>query len=150
MSKSKLNLAPTPLSDILNDLFALRGYRRLCARQALEDVWNNVVGESYYRKTRLGELRNGVLRVVVANSMVLEELAAFRKAALLKALRAGVPTLTLNDIRFQVGASSTFDAVGGGGSRPGTPGSTTSRGDGAISRREIDRRDGSNKTSINT
>ena len=44
-----------------------------------------------------------VLTVVVAHPTLLGELAAFRKAELLQALRAGAPGTTIHDIRFRVG-----------------------------------------------
>ncbi len=95
---------PRPLSDILGELFTVRGYGRLRARQELEDAWNAAVGEPCCRQTRLGEVRRGVLNVTVAHSTLLEELAAFRKPALLAALRSGAPATTIHDIRFRVGA----------------------------------------------
>ena len=95
---------PRPLSDILGELFTVRGYGRLRARQELEDAWNAAVGEPYCRQTQLGEVRRGVLNVTVAHSTLLEELAAFRKPALLAALRSGAPATTIHDIRFRVGA----------------------------------------------
>jgi Dna[CI] antecedent, DciA len=94
---------PRPLSEILGDLFTVRGYGRLLARQELEDAWNAAVGEPWCRQTRLGEVRRGVLNVTVAHSTLLEELVAFRKPALLEALRAGAPATTIHDIRFRVG-----------------------------------------------
>jgi predicted nucleic acid-binding Zn ribbon protein len=94
---------PRPLSDILGDLFTVRGYGRLRARQELEDAWNTAVGEPNCRQTRLGEVRRGVLNVTVAHSTLLEELSAFRKPALLSALRLGAPATTIHDIRFRVG-----------------------------------------------
>jgi Dna[CI] antecedent, DciA len=94
---------PRPLAEILGDLFTVRGYSRLLARQELEDVWNATLGEPYCRQTRLGEVRRGVLNVTVAYSTLLEELAAFRKSALLQALRACAPAMTIHDIRFRVG-----------------------------------------------
>jgi predicted nucleic acid-binding Zn ribbon protein len=94
---------PRPLSDILGELFTVRGYGRLRARQELEDAWNKAVGEPYCRQTRLGEVRRGVLNVTVAHSTLLEELSAFRKPALLKALHLDAPATTVHDIRFQIG-----------------------------------------------
>jgi hypothetical protein len=94
---------PRSLAEVLGDLFTVRGYGRLLARQELEDAWNATLGEPYSRQTRLGEVRRGVLNVTVAHSTLLEELAAFRKSALLQALRACVPAMTIHDIRFRVG-----------------------------------------------
>ena len=94
---------PRALSDILGELFTVRGYGRLRARQELEDAWNKAVGEPYWRQTRLGEVRRGVLNVTVAHSMLLEELSAFRKSSLLRALRLDAPATIIHDIRFRVG-----------------------------------------------
>jgi hypothetical protein len=84
---------PRALSEILGELFTVRGYGRLHARQELENAWNMAVGE----------VRRGVLDVTVAHSTLLEELAAFRKPALLAALRSDAPATTIHDIRFRVG-----------------------------------------------
>lgn len=94
---------PRPLSDILGELFTVRGYGRIHARQELENAWNAAVGEASCGQTRLGEVRRGVLNVTVAHSTLLEELAAFRKPALLAALQSGAPATTIHDIKFQVG-----------------------------------------------
>ena len=95
---------PRPLSDILGDLFATRGYGRFLARRELEEAWEAAVGEPACRQTELGEVRRGVLSVTVAHPALLEELSAFRKAELLAALRTGAPGSTIHDLRFRVGA----------------------------------------------
>ena len=95
---------PRPLSDILGELFTVRGYGRLRVRQELEDAWNTAVGEPCCRQTRLGEVRRGVLNVTVAHSTLLEELSAFRKSYLLNALRSNAPATIIHDIRFRVGS----------------------------------------------
>ena len=82
---------PRALSDILGELFTVRGYGRFLARQELEDAWNAAVGEPLCRQTQLGEVRRGVLNVTVSHPALLEELAAFRKPELLAALRTGAP-----------------------------------------------------------
>lgn len=94
---------PRALSDILGELFTVRGYARIRARQELEAAWNKAVGEPYWRETRLDEVRRGVLNVTVAHSMLLEELSAFRKSSLLRALRLDAPATIVHDIRFRVG-----------------------------------------------
>jgi hypothetical protein len=100
---SKPSHGPRALSDILGELFTVRGYGRLRARQELEDAWNAAVGEPNCCQTQLGEVRRGVLNVTVAHSTLLEELAAFRKPALLAALRSDAPAMMIRDIRFRVG-----------------------------------------------
>jgi hypothetical protein len=91
------------------------------------------VGEPYCRQTRLGEVRRGVLNVTVAHSTLLEELAAFRKPALLEAVRAGAPATTIHDIRFRVGpVVLEIDAA-----RTMAPGSGAGRGAAELTRSTI-------------
>ncbi len=94
---------PKPLSEILGELFASRGFGRLRALKELGDAWDAAVGEPGCRQTKLGEVRRGVLNVTVANPALLEELAAFRKPTLLAALRQNAPGTVVHDIRFRVG-----------------------------------------------
>jgi hypothetical protein len=94
---------PKPLSEILDELFAARGFGRLRALKELEDAWNAAVGEPGCHQTRLGEVRRGVLNVTVAHPTLLEELAAFQKPMLLAALRRDAPGTLIHDIRFRVG-----------------------------------------------
>ncbi len=94
---------PMPLSEILGELFASRGFGRLRALKELEDAWNAAVGEPGCRQTKLGEVRRGILNVTVAHPALLEELSAFQKPALLAALRQNAPGTVVHDIRFRVG-----------------------------------------------
>jgi predicted nucleic acid-binding Zn ribbon protein len=94
---------PRALSEILGELFTVKGYGQLRALGELEEAWNTAVGEPHCHQTRVGEVRRGVLTVIVAHPTLLEELAAFRKPELLQALRAGAPATPIQDIRFRVG-----------------------------------------------
>lgn len=94
---------PRPLADVLGSLFAAKGYGRLQAVGELEAAWTAAVGEAAARQTRLGGVRHGVLSVTVAHPALLEELAAFRKPAILAALRRDAPGTPIQDIRFRVG-----------------------------------------------
>lgn len=109
---------PRPLSEILGELFTVRGYNRLQARQELEEAWNAAVGEPDCHRTRLGEVRRGVLNVTVAHSTLLGELAAFRKPDLLAALRLHAPTAAIHDIRFQIGVIAPEARSRAGGTPP--------------------------------
>jgi predicted nucleic acid-binding Zn ribbon protein len=95
---------PRALSDVLGELFTVRGYGRLRAVGAMEEAWNTAVGQPQCNQTRVGELRRGVLNVTVAHPTLLAELAAFRKPELLEALRASAPGIAIHDIRFRVGS----------------------------------------------
>jgi predicted nucleic acid-binding Zn ribbon protein len=97
---------PRALSEILGELFTARGYGRLQALGELERAWNSAVGEPHCHETRVGELRRGVLSVTVAHPTLLQELAAFRKAEILQALRASTIGTAIEDIRFRIGPVS--------------------------------------------
>jgi len=95
---------PKQLGDVLGELFALRGYARLHAAGTLQAAWDAALGESARGRTRLGDVRRGVLTVTVDHPALLEELSVFRKAELLRALRASANGATINDLRFRIGA----------------------------------------------
>jgi predicted nucleic acid-binding Zn ribbon protein len=103
MSSSPNGRGPKPLSEILGNLFAARGYGRLQASSELDRAWNAAVGEPGCRQTRIGGVRRGVLNVTVAHPALLEELSTFQKPALLEALRREAPSTPILDIRFRVG-----------------------------------------------
>jgi hypothetical protein len=114
------------LAEILGALFAARGYGRLRGSRELEEAWEAAVGEPASRQTRLGGVRHGVLNVTVAHSTLLEELAAFRKPALLAALRRDAAGAVIHDIRFRVGpVDRPAEAAGPPG--PGGPAARKSR-----------------------
>jgi hypothetical protein len=92
------------LSDILCELVTVRGYGHLLARQILENSWKTVIGEPYCHQTQVGEIRRGVLNIKVAHPSLLEELAAFRKEALLTFLQSSSLGIAIHDIQFQVGS----------------------------------------------
>ena len=48
---------PRALSEILGELFTVRGYGRLRASGELEEIWNTAVGEPSCHQTRIGEVR---------------------------------------------------------------------------------------------
>jgi len=94
---------PRALGDVLGELFAARGYARLRGVAALEEAWAAAVGEKDARRTKVGAVRRGVLGVTVGHPALLEELAAFRKPALLEALRQRLPDAGIHDVRFRIG-----------------------------------------------
>lgn len=100
--------SPHSLSDILGELIVIRGYSRTWAQRVLENAWNVAVGEPHCYQTKIGELRHGALSVTVANSTLLEELVAFRKAELVASLRSCALGKAIHDIQFRVG-TVTFD-----------------------------------------
>ena len=94
---------PRPLSDVLGELFALRGFGRLHGMLALQTAWDAAVGEAHRGRTRLGEVRRNVLTVTVDHPALLEELSAYRKHELLHTLRDACPDARIDDLRYRIG-----------------------------------------------
>jgi predicted nucleic acid-binding Zn ribbon protein len=94
---------PEKLGEILGRLFTARGWGRRQGRLHLERAWAEAVGPDFAAQTRVGNLRRGVLEVVVANAVLLQELAHFHKRRLLEQLRRRLPGTPLTDLRFRAG-----------------------------------------------
>ena len=93
---------PQQIGDILGELIARRGIARLRGQQHLETAWRHAVGEPGARHTRVGALRRGVLEIMVANSVLLQELAGFQKQTLLERLREALDSQQIRDLRFRL------------------------------------------------
>ena len=95
---------PKPLSDILGELFAARGYGRLRALRELEEAWNAAVGEPRLPSDagRRGAARGPERDVAHPD-------AAGRAGGVPQAGAAGrpcgqsAPATPIHDIRFRVG-----------------------------------------------
>lgn len=95
-----------PISDILGELVARRGFARVRGQQHLEDAWRTAIGEPGGKYTRVGAVRRGTLEVLVANSVLLQELAGFQKQSLLKRLREALDSDEVRDLRFRLDEGS--------------------------------------------
>jgi hypothetical protein len=95
---------PKALSDVLQSLLVAKGFGRKLGAVAMEKAWEEVLGPEKSAMTRLGQVRRGVLNVVVGNSPLLSELTHFYKPALLKSLKQSGACPGLTDIRFRLGS----------------------------------------------
>lgn len=93
---------PEPISNILAELMARRGFARVQGTAALESAWRQAAGEMMAKYTRVGAVKRGKLEIVAANSILLQELT-FQKQALLAALKLALPDEPIKDFRFRVG-----------------------------------------------
>jgi predicted nucleic acid-binding Zn ribbon protein len=98
-----LEKGPELVGEILGRLFAARGWGRRQERLHLERAWAETVGPDGALETRVTALRRGVLEVVVANGVLLQELAHYQKRRLLEGLRSRLPGTTIHDLRFRAG-----------------------------------------------
>ena len=91
-----------PIGVVLSELIARRGLARLRGLEHLQDAWCQAAGQPAAKYTRVGALRRGVLEVLVANSVLLQELAGFQKQRLLANLRSILDAQEIRDIRFRL------------------------------------------------
>ena len=95
-------MPPQPISDVLAQLMARRGYARQQSAAAYGDAWTRAVGDPWSKFTQAGLLKRGALEVTVANSTLVQELG-FRKSELLAKLSQLLPDQNIRDLRFRVG-----------------------------------------------
>jgi predicted nucleic acid-binding Zn ribbon protein len=94
---------PKPVRDVLSQLLAKRGYAQIQTAAGCEAAWREAVGAKLAVDTRPGNVKRGVLEVLVRNSSALQELA-FLKGKIVKSLAKTIPEQKIRDLRFRVGA----------------------------------------------
>jgi hypothetical protein len=93
---------PERIADVIAQVVQQRGYARERSASQCEAAWVAAAGPHASSLTRLGALRRGTLEVVVANSLLLQELG-FEKERLLAALQNALPEMNIKQIRFRTG-----------------------------------------------
>jgi len=94
----QLKGGPTHLSAAISELVIRRGLARVQGDEQLQETWRQSVGTRVAARTRVLELRGGVLRIGVASSALLSELVSFQKDALLKKMQVAYPPI--QDLKF--------------------------------------------------
>ena len=94
---------PERIADILAQLMARRGFARVQGAAAYQSAWNEAAGPLGAKHSRVGQLKRGVLEVVVSNSALIQEFG-FQKSDILKTLNRLLPDHGIKDIRFRLGA----------------------------------------------
>jgi predicted nucleic acid-binding Zn ribbon protein len=94
---------PKSVRDVLSQLLAKRGYAQIQTAVGCEAAWREAVGAKLAADTRPGNVKRGVLEVLVRNSSALQELG-FLKAKIVKSLSKTIPEQKIRDLRFRVGA----------------------------------------------
>ncbi|HEV8061958.1 MAG TPA: DUF721 domain-containing protein [Gemmataceae bacterium] len=96
------NAGPERLGEVLSHLFIARGWGRRLERLQLELAWAQAAGPTIAAATQLGNMRRGVMEVIVGNAALLQELAHFQKRSLLEAFQART-TAKVVELRFRIG-----------------------------------------------
>ncbi len=94
---------PKKPADIISQLMARKGYCQNQSANELEDLWQELVGQKWQNKTKVGNVNRGVLEVFVVNAGVNQKIG-FEKRKLLAALKQKVPQNKITDIKFRVGS----------------------------------------------
>lgn len=93
---------PQKIGNVLSELMARRGFARVQSAANYEAAWREAAGPLAARYSRPGQLRRGTLEVIVANSILVQELG-FQKVLLLETLEKLLPDEGIKNIRFKVG-----------------------------------------------
>ena len=94
-----------PLADVLAGVVRQVTGKRARVADEIASAWQDVVSDRVCQHTRPVGMRRGVLTIEVANSVLLQELAAFRKEWILNGLRQRVRRVYINDLRFRLGGT---------------------------------------------
>jgi hypothetical protein len=101
IKQGRSHLVPRPIGSIMRRLLNENGYAAIATRQALLDVWREILGESLASCARPGKVWRGKLLIEVSSSQALQEIH-FRKDAILKALQAALPSYKIKGLSFKV------------------------------------------------
>src|SRR5262245_51503952 len=82
--------SPKPVRNVLSQLLAKRGYAQVQTAAGCQAAWCEAVGEKLAGDSRPGNVRRGVLEVLVRNSSALHELS-FVKAKVVRTLKQLIP-----------------------------------------------------------
>jgi predicted nucleic acid-binding Zn ribbon protein len=100
--RQRYRRAPQRMADVMSGLLIRRGYAQAKSAAECDAAWQQAAGPELGQHTRAGQIRRGVLEVLVRNSAVAQELT-FRKKQLLKRLAELSPGRKIRDLRFWVG-----------------------------------------------
>jgi hypothetical protein len=93
---------PKAMREVLSQLLAKRGYAQVQTAASCDAAWREAVGSKLAGDTRPGNVRRGVLDVLVRNPSVSSELG-FLKTKIVKTLTKIIPEQKIRDLRFRVG-----------------------------------------------
>ena len=93
---------PQPISAAISEYIARRGFSRVQGNAQLANDWAKVAGERIAAKTKVMGLARGTLQIGVASSALLNEIASFHRADLLKKIQAEYPDHKIKDLKFKL------------------------------------------------
>ncbi len=84
--------SPQRISETISRLLTRRGYAQIQGDQQRGEAWAQAAGQTLAKHSRVGNLRRGVLEVIVRNSSAVQELT-FQKRRLVKRMKTALPNI---------------------------------------------------------
>jgi predicted nucleic acid-binding Zn ribbon protein len=100
--RQRRSRGPQRIAEAVSQLLARQGYARQATNLEWEVLWSGIAGNEIAANCRVGNLRRGVLEIIVRNSSLLQELT-FRKKQLLARVQNESLGSKVKSLRFRVG-----------------------------------------------
>jgi hypothetical protein len=95
---------PQPLSALIPELIAYRGYGQNLAREEREEAWQAILCGEFPDRTSCGRFSRGVLEILVQDSIIVQELS-MRKTELLRELQQRLNRQHVQELRFRINSA---------------------------------------------
>jgi len=92
---------PKRIENVIAQLVQRRGYAQVRVAGERDEAWKNTVGEQLAAETQVSSVRRGAFEVLVANSLLMQELT-FRKEAILIQLQEALPEAGIKQVKFRL------------------------------------------------
>ena len=92
--------SPSSLKNALTRLIRRKGLVNRSAAEALNTEWNRIVGPEIGRRSRARRIRDGIVEVVVTNSVAMEELRGYLHETVLQQMQTSLPESNIRAIRY--------------------------------------------------
>lgn len=93
---------PKRPSNLIAQLMARKGWCQTGTANEMDEIWNEIVGEKWKNKTRVGNIARGTLEVFVENAAVNQRLG-FQKKKIIAELDRRVPQNKITELKFRIG-----------------------------------------------
>jgi len=93
---------PKPVKDVIARLVMRRGLGRVLASTQLEQIWHQIVGRDVATRSRPGQIRGGILEIIVTHSVLKQEMR-YTEQQTLAQLRQHAPQLAVRGLRYRIG-----------------------------------------------
>ncbi|MEZ6094177.1 MAG: DUF721 domain-containing protein [Pirellulaceae bacterium] len=93
---------PNGINNIVGKILSRHGVAAEQSNSEIQNAWLKIAGNEWGRVTQAGVVKRGKLEVIVANSLINQQLG-FEKQKLLDGLKKELPNINIKDLVFRVG-----------------------------------------------